>query len=48
MYSTADTDTRITGFWSYFLLAGLNIHTPHHLFPTADLAVLPQILQIVD
>jgi fatty acid desaturase len=33
---------------SYLLLAGLNIHTPHHFFPTADHAVLPKILIIVD
>jgi fatty acid desaturase len=48
MYSTADTDTWITGIWSYFIYAGFNMHTPHHLFPTADLVILPKILKIVD
>ena len=48
VYSTSDTDVWITGFLSYFLVGGFNIHVPHHLFPTADLAVLPKILKIVD
>lgn len=46
--STNDTDTGITGFWSFLLLAGFNIHTPHHFFPTADHSALPKILTILD
>lgn len=48
VYSTSDTDVWATGFISYFLLSGLNIHVPHHLFPTADLAVMPKLLSIID
>lgn len=46
--STSDTDTGLEGFWSYLLLGGFNIHTPHHFFPTADHAALPKILKIID
>lgn len=46
--STNDTDTWMTGFFSYLLLAGFNIHTPHHFFPTADHAALPRIMAIID
>lgn len=45
---TNDTDTWLTGFFSYLLLAGFNIHTPHHMFPTADHAALPKIMTIID
>jgi fatty acid desaturase len=38
----------LTGFFSYLLVGGFNIHTPHHLFPTADLSALPKILAIID
>lgn len=48
IYSTADTDVGIKGFLSYLLVGGFNIHTPHHFFPTADLAILPKILDIID
>jgi fatty acid desaturase len=45
---TNDTDTWITGFYSYLFLAGFNIHTPHHFFPTADHAALPKIMTIIN
>ena len=45
--STNDTDTWIHGIFSYILLAGFNVHTPHHFFPTADLAALPKIFDII-
>jgi fatty acid desaturase len=33
---------------AYLFLGGLNIHTAHHFFPTADQAVHPKILKIID
>ena len=45
--STNDTDTWITGFFSYLFTAGFNVHTPHHFFPTADLAIHSKILVII-
>ena len=48
MAATNDTDTWITGFFSYLLLAGFNVHTPHHFFPTADLAIHSKILVILE
>ena len=48
MATTSDTDIWITGFWSLVLTAGFNQHTPHHLFPTADIAIFPKLLPIID
>jgi fatty acid desaturase len=48
MLATNDTDTGVTGFWAYLFLAGFNIHTPHHFFPTADLMAHPRILEIIE
>ena len=48
MLATNDTDTWIRGFFSYLLLGGLNIHTPHHFFPTADLNCHGRILDIME
>jgi fatty acid desaturase len=46
--SSNDTDTWLRGFWSYAFTAGLNIHNAHHFFPTADHAILPAIMDIID
>jgi fatty acid desaturase len=48
MASSSDTDIGLEGFFSLLLLGGFNIHTPHHFFPTADHAILPQIFEIID
>jgi len=48
IYATNDTDTWVTGFFAYLFLAGFNIHTPHHFFPTADLSAHPKILKILE
>ena len=48
MASTSDTDIWITGFWSLVLTGGFNQHTPHHLFPTADIAIFPKLMPIID
>lgn len=45
--ATCDTDTWIQGIWSYIVVAGFNIHVAHHLFPTADIHMLPQIDEIL-
>jgi fatty acid desaturase len=47
MRASNDTDVGLKGFLSYALTVGLNIHTPHHFFPTADHAILPAILDII-
>ena len=46
--ATNDTDTWMSGFMSYLFLAGFNIHTPHHFFPTADLMAHPRIIKIIE
>jgi fatty acid desaturase len=48
MLSTNDSDTWVTGIFSYLFLGGFNNHTPHHFFPTADLSVQPKIMKIID
>lgn len=47
MASTNDTDVQVRGLWSYFLLGGFNLHTPHHMFPTADHHFLGELYGVV-
>lgn len=43
IYATSDTDPWITGFLSFLLVVGFNMHVAHHMFPTADHRFLPII-----
>ena len=47
MASTSDVDSSITGILSFVFLAGFNLHTIHHFFPTADHSILPKINKIL-
>lgn len=48
LYATSDTDPWLRGLASYVLTVGFNIHVTHHLFPTADHKMLPQLDEIVE
>ena len=47
MATTCDTTTELGGMLSYMFFAGFNIHSVHHLFPTADHSQFPKILPLV-
>lgn len=45
--STSDVNPSVTGIASFVLLAGFNLHTIHHFFPTADHSILPKLNKIL-
>lgn len=47
MASTSDVNPKVTGIPSFVFLAGFNLHTIHHFFPTADHSILPKMNEIL-
>jgi fatty acid desaturase len=47
MATTCDTTTDLTGIFSFMFFAGFNIHSVHHMFPTADHSQFPKILPYI-
>lgn len=45
--STSDVNPTVRGIASFLFLAGFNLHTIHHFFPTADHNILPKLNEIL-
>ena len=45
--STCDVNPGVTGVLSFVFMAGFNIHTIHHFFPTIDHSMLPKVNHIL-